>query len=66
MRWSGCWSNEPDNQGFTYADGTGGPSGSDGIAGANKAQTDLYAGMKADPVLSNIPVDMWQGVWLFW
>jgi hypothetical protein len=51
--------NEPDNQGFTYTDGTGGPLGWQGIVGANKAQAALYAGMKADPVLKAIPVDMW-------
>jgi len=51
--------NEPDNQGFTYTDGTGGPLGWQGIVGANNAQAALYAGVKADPVLRNIPVDMW-------
>lgn len=30
-----------------------------GVPAANQAQADLYAGMKADPVLSGIPVDMW-------
>ena len=46
--------NEVDNTGaaFVYA-------GLTGIAAANRAQQDLYNGIKADPVLENIPVDMW-------
>lgn len=51
--------NEPDNQGFTYTDGTGGPLGWQGIAGGNRAQFDLYAAMKADLTLATIPVDEW-------
>lgn len=46
--------NEVDNTGaaFVYA-------GLKGIPAANQAQKDLYRGIKADPVLRNIPVDMW-------
>jgi hypothetical protein len=46
--------NEVDNTGaaFVYA-------GLSGIPAANKAQKDLYNGIKADPVLKTIPVDMW-------
>jgi hypothetical protein len=46
--------NEVDNTGaaFVY-------NGLSGIAAANQAQKDLYNGVKADPVLKNIPIDMW-------
>lgn len=46
--------NEVDHTGpaFVY-------DGRSGIPAANQAQRDLYNGIKADPVLKNIPVDMW-------
>jgi len=50
--------NEPDNQGFTYSDGSGGTAPA-GITAANTAQADLFAAMRADPALRSIPVDMW-------
>ena len=50
--------NEPENQGFTYTDNTGGVGGA-GIAAARQAQAALYAAMKADPALAGIPVDCW-------
>jgi hypothetical protein len=34
-------------------------NGLSGVPAANAVQADLYAAMKADPVLSSIPVDMW-------
>lgn len=46
--------NEVDNTGSAFVYG-----GLSGIAAADKAQHDLYNGIKADPVLSAIPVDMW-------
>jgi trimeric autotransporter adhesin len=46
--------NEVDNTGaaFVYA-------GLSGVLAANKAQEDLYNGIKSDSVLKRIPVDMW-------
>jgi hypothetical protein len=57
--------NEPDNQGFTYTNGVGGPTGAQGTAGGNAAQPALYAAMKADPALSGIPVDQWPSAFSF-
>lgn len=57
--------NEPDNQGFMYSDGTGGPTGAEGIAGANLAQPALFAAIKGDPALSSIFVDEWPSAFSF-
>jgi trimeric autotransporter adhesin len=50
--------NEPNIQYFSY-------EGLSGLAAANAAQSDLYRGMKADPTLSAIPVDMYPPAWGF-